>query len=260
VFGAHRGTVLVGVVVGGALLVSGCGPGAPAASVARLPTTTTAGSAKGQGDNKSSGNDNQLAYARCMRAHGVPDFPDPNSQRGFTLQGGQEGDLGPDSPAFQQANEDCQQLTPVSGVGHGPTPAQIAQAQAQALKFSQCMRSHGLADFPDPEFHAGGEGISISIKGGPGSDLDPSSRTFQAAQQACQKVQLGPKGAPHFATHGPVGAGSSSGGRRVLPGFVRASLRERLGAPGGEHRDHDDAAQGRRGVGQRSRNAWSGRQ
>jgi hypothetical protein len=139
-----------------------------------------------------------------MRGHGVPDFPDPNPQGGFSFQ----GDVNPNSPTFQQANEDCQKFTPTSGIGHGPSPAQIAQAQAQALKFSQCMRSHGVADFPDPVF--GGGGISISIKAGPGSDLNPNSPTFQAAQQACQNILPGRKGGARFVTKGP-GGGASSG-------------------------------------------------
>jgi hypothetical protein len=202
-----RGTLLFGAVIAGALLASGCGGSSPSASVAHLGTTTTSPTAKGSGNEN--GNGSPLAYARCMRAHGVPDFPDPNAQGGFTFQGGPNSDTGPDSPGFQNANASCQRFTPTSGLGQGPTPAQVAQAQAQALKFSECMRSHGLADFPDPVFHAGGGGgISISIKAGSGSDLSPSSPAFQAAQQACQKELPGPKGA-HFATHGPSGGGAS---------------------------------------------------
>jgi len=198
-----------GAIVGFGLLASACGGTSPSASVARLGTTTTSRPAKGSSN--ADGNGSPLAYAQCMRAHGVADFPDPNSQGGFTLQGGPNSDLSPNSSTFQQANEDCQRFTPTSGLGHGPSPAQVAQAQAQALKFSQCMRSHGLADFPDPVFHSGGGGgISISIKAGPGSDLTPNSPAFQSAQSACQKLLPGPKGA-HFATHGPSGPGSPSG-------------------------------------------------
>ncbi len=198
----------VAVVLGCALLASACGAGAPAASVAQLGTTTTSRPAKGASITSDGGS--PLAYAKCMRAHGVPDFPDPSSQGGFTLQGGPNSDLNPNSSAFEQANEDCQRFTPTSGLGHGPSPAQVAQAQGQALKFSQCMRSHGLADFPDPVFHSnGGGGISISIKASAGSDLTPSSPAFQAAQQACQKLMPGAKGA-HFSSHGPSGGASSS--------------------------------------------------
>jgi hypothetical protein len=210
----QRGTLLFGALIAGALLASGCGGSSPSAGVAQLGTTTTSRPAKGSSN--ANGNGSPLAYAKCMRAHGVPDFPDPNAQGGFDFQGSPNSDLNPNSSAFQQANEDCQRFTPTSGVGHGPTPAQVAQAQGQALKFSQCMRAHGLADFPDPVFHAGGGGgISISIKAGQGSDLSPSSPAFQSAQTVCQKLLPGRKGA-QFATHGPSGGGGS--GAVIAPG------------------------------------------
>jgi len=200
--------VVLGAVLGYALLASACGGTSPSASVARLGTTTTSRPANGS----SSDNGSPLAYARCMRAHGVPDFPDPNAQGGFTLQGGPNSNLGPDSPAFQQANENCQRFTPTSGLGQGPSPAQIAKAQSQALEFSQCMRAHGVADFPDPVFHTNGGGISISIKAGPGSDLSPNSPAFQAAQQACQNILPGKKGGARFVTKAPTGGASGPAG------------------------------------------------
>lgn len=67
-----------------------------------------------------------------------------------------------------------------SGRGH-------AVRVAQAIKFSDCMRSHGLTNFPDPT--SGGGGIRIQIT--PGSGLSPSSPTFRSAQAACQKLLPG---------------------------------------------------------------------
>jgi hypothetical protein len=68
--------------------------------------------------------------------------------------------------------------------GTTPTNSAIAAKQYErALKYSQCMRAHGIADFPDPS--AGG-GIQLSA-GGPNSDLNPGNPTFVAAQNACQK-------------------------------------------------------------------------
>jgi hypothetical protein len=60
----------------------------------------------------------------------------------------------------------------------GANPAGIADF----LKFSQCMRSHGVPDFPDPS--AGG-GIHLS----PGTNaLSPA---FKAAQVSCHKLLPG---------------------------------------------------------------------
>jgi hypothetical protein len=58
---------------------------------------------------------------------------------------------------------------------------------ADALKFTGCMRSHGLTDFPDPT--VGSNGLpSFSINGGPNnSNLNPSSSQFQTAHRACEK-------------------------------------------------------------------------
>lgn len=48
-------------------------------------------------------------------------------------------------------------------------------------KFSECMRAHGVANFPDPN----GQGV-IMIHSGMG--IDPGSPTFQGARSACSKV------------------------------------------------------------------------
>ena len=50
-------------------------------------------------------------------------------------------------------------------------------AIAQVLEYSQCMRSHGIADFPDPT--TSGRGASISVRGGPGSARPTAHDTAQ---------------------------------------------------------------------------------
>ena len=47
----------------------------------------------------------ELAFARCMRAHGVPDFPDPSSSS--SGQGGLPRGIDPQSPAFRSAARTC---------------------------------------------------------------------------------------------------------------------------------------------------------
>lgn len=73
--------------------------------------------------------------------------------------------------------------TPAAGVGapSGPSPKRTAEL----LKFSQCMQSHGISDFPDPS-----NGV-LSIPANAGGDLDPRSPQFQAAQSACKKFMPG---------------------------------------------------------------------
>ena len=61
-----------------------------------------------------------------------------------------------------------------------------AAAQAKSLAFSRCMRSHGVPNFPDPQFGTGpGGGFGIRIGG---AGLDPNTPAFQAAQKACGSI------------------------------------------------------------------------
>jgi hypothetical protein len=194
------------VVVGLVLLLAACG-GSPTKGVASIGTTatstaqTSAPAVTGGGDGgggggapagaKSGGSmvmsggnyADMLKFARCMRAHGVADFPDPSANGTISVNG-----LNPQSSQFEAGAKDCRKLLPNGGQ---PTPAQQAQALAQALKFSQCMRGHGITDFPDPQSVPGG-GIRMSLRASPGSDLDPGSPLFDAAQKACQSFMPGP--------------------------------------------------------------------
>jgi hypothetical protein len=56
-------------------------------------------------------------------------------------------------------------------------------SKGSALAFSQCMRSHGIKDFPDP--NSSGQ-LRVSARSG--SDLDPGNPQFAAAQQACRSL------------------------------------------------------------------------
>jgi len=51
------------------------------------------------------------------------------------------------------------------------------------LAHAQCMRDHGISDFPDPQ--AGG-GSAIQFQ--PGSDLDPDNPQYEAAEDACKSL------------------------------------------------------------------------
>lgn len=64
------------------------------------------------------------------------------------------------------------------------TPA-FAAAQASALAFTHCMRSHAVPNFPDPS-----PGGGFPMIGGP-DGINMNSPAFQAAQKACQKLMPG---------------------------------------------------------------------
>jgi hypothetical protein len=138
-----------------------------------------------------------------MRAHGVPDFPDPNAQGQIAISGGPNSDLNPNNPTFMKAQNDCQSKLPK------PSPAQQAQALQNALKVAQCMRAHGITDYPDPQSKGGR--VSISLHSSPGSDLNPNDPAFQAAQKVCMpNAPIAPKGKSGAGSGGVFSTGGGS--------------------------------------------------
>ena len=116
-----------------------------------------------------------LAYSKCMRSHGVPDFPDPKINGNSVSMGvGTRGDLNPSNPTFKAAGRACNSLPPA---GANP-PAQSAQELATDVKFADCMRSHGYPSFPDPD--------SRGVFNLPPA-INPNSAQFGSATNACQK-------------------------------------------------------------------------
>ncbi len=66
----------------------------------------------------------------------------------------------------------------------GSSSSGILTTHAEALRYSQCMRAHGIADFPDPSANG-----SFPIHAGPNSDLNNNDPTFEAAIQACRQYR-----------------------------------------------------------------------
>jgi hypothetical protein len=161
-----------------------------AAAVAMLAAAallaTACGGGGGAGSSGSGGKtayQKELAFSVCMRAHGMPNFPDPGSNGVISVHGGgaakKEHSIG--GPQMTRAQRACAHLLPNGGV---PTAAQRQQMQRQGLKFAECMRAHGVSNFPDPP---AGSGAGGPVK----LNINPRSPGFQSAQRACQKL-LGP--------------------------------------------------------------------
>jgi hypothetical protein len=143
-----------------------------------------------------------LAYSRCMRAHGITDFPDPDANGGIALQGGPGNDLDPNNPRFKAADDACKSLLPP------PPTEEQPQDRAQMLRYARCMREHGFPSFPDPK---PGQGIDIDI--GKHPELDPNNPRYQAANKACG----GPNGSnTQSATQGGASGRGQSGGTDSL--------------------------------------------
>jgi hypothetical protein len=108
-----------------ALLVGACGSGSSSSS-----STTTGGATSGtgmvtrsgSGSGSRSGNTTtdgySVAFAECMRTHGVPKFPSPNGS-GNPL--GPDSGVNPSSSAYQAAlNGPCEALAPAGWMSSGP--------------------------------------------------------------------------------------------------------------------------------------------
>ncbi len=158
-----RAVLTLAGLVGLPLLGCACG-GSPGSGVAQLGSTTTQSGA--------------LAFARCMRSHGVANYPDPTSAGGLVKESLQQ--LGVSSSRFQSASSACNHLLPNGG--SGPNPAQVQQARAQALQFARCLRSHGVPNFPDP-------GSDGRIPDPASVGINQGSPKFEAANQACGKYR-----------------------------------------------------------------------
>ena len=103
---------------------------------------------------------NGLAFSACMRSHGVPNFPDPNGtgRDHVRLERRHRPELAPVPVGPEDAARSC------CPNGGAPSPAQHAKAQAAMLRYSACMRSHGVPKFPDPNFSGGRISLSIDSK------------------------------------------------------------------------------------------------
>jgi hypothetical protein len=215
------------VLASAALLLAGCGGSSSSSGVAHLSTGTSSGSpASGGGssspESSASTQQKMVAYSQCMRTHGVPEFPEPTEGKLLLHSSDHNGHVtgpNPESAQFQAAQKVCGKLAPNGG--KAPSAAEQAKMQESALNFSKCMRSHGVPNFPDPEFHSGG-GVGIRI-GGKGSGIDPNSPQFKAANKTCQSDlprPPGAKGGPGGAVSdggGPGGSGGESGQAVAVP-------------------------------------------
>ena len=165
---------VVAVTVGLLLLTAACGSGTSSSSTSSTSGTSSSGT---RGVPAAYASD-QLGLARCLRAHGVPNYPDPNAS-------------GQEPPGAKQLTFTPQGQTAVGACsywGHRIDNAVAAQNQAvvgEYVRFAECMRAHGLPNFPDPvtaerrvEFV-----LSASQDG-----FDPHSPQVLAKAHQCERV------------------------------------------------------------------------
>jgi hypothetical protein len=175
----RRRAGLPAAMAGVALLTLACGGNS--ASTGSSGSSQPAGatpSASSQASN------NAVAFAQCMRAHGIPNYPDPSAVSGHI----DSSQLGVTDTVYESARTTCDRLYPQPHSGAGLTTAQQQQVLGQLLNFAKCMRSHGLPAFPDPNpastIWGSGGGQLFTLPSG----ISPNSPQFTSAENACKSL------------------------------------------------------------------------
>jgi hypothetical protein len=123
-----------------------------------------------------------------MRSHGIPNYPDPDSSGQIPKKTGQQ--LGISDSVYRAATGACVDLVPPNGQG---SPAQQRQQLTDDLKFAQCMRSHGVPNWPDPTTGPRGPRFVISVSR---DGFDPRLPQIQSKGLECQHVLPAGTGLP----------------------------------------------------------------
>jgi len=158
------------------LLAAGCGGGGSpgVANVASSTPATTTTTQIGM-----------VGYSSCMRSHGVPTFPDPDSSGGIPKP--QVVAAATSNPnKFQAAAAACENLLPNGSLAPPQTAEQQRTQLADKLSFASCVRSHGVSRFPDPT--AQGQ-LTVEIVQAQGIDLH--SPAVLHAVQVCLPASHG---------------------------------------------------------------------
>jgi hypothetical protein len=155
-----RVAALAAALAAAALLTAACGGG-----------SSSAGSS-GAGQRRLA---QALAFAHCMRSHGAPNYPDPNSSGAFMVN--------PSTSSRYEAplstREACAHLLPRKG--QPPSQALTEQQQRESLALVACMHRHGFPNFPGDwsQWRSGNIGMLIS------AGIDPKSPRLNAAFTQC---------------------------------------------------------------------------
>jgi hypothetical protein len=122
-----------------ALIAAGCSDGSAGSGSSK--------SSAGIGNSTAVAHAKAVKFAECMRSHDVAGFPDPDASGQLTIDAVANGSsVNTSSAAFEQAMSACKRLEPPGFTGGKVTP----HLRTVRLEFAQCIRDHGVKDFPDP--------------------------------------------------------------------------------------------------------------
>jgi hypothetical protein len=157
------------------VLIAGCGGGSSPGVVSLGSTATTSPNTAFTPKGNSGSPSVQLRYEQCMQTHGVPNFPESGPNAVAEMK---QIDL--NSPKFLLAMKTCEKLLPKDVIS---PPAESPKVQAEALKFTNCMRSHGMTNWPEPL--PGGDYVAAA------TGASANSPVYQRAAKACDPLLPG---------------------------------------------------------------------
>ena len=167
------------------LLAAGCGGGGSpgvAGSAGSAGTTTIVYGTSGASAAA-------LAFARCLRSHGIAAWPDPEPDGSFD-----KGKLRQRGIDFARVRGVEDRYCHADFESPGQAQAIPAAARVDYLEAAACMRRHGFPGFPDPSFP--GHSVAVHIP----ASIDQSSARFKSAATTCTK--LIPAGLPYSRRNG----------------------------------------------------------
>ncbi len=163
----RRPAISLVAIIALAAVAAGCSSAPKSAGVAGAGSSKTTNAAPSSGPRSSGALAEMMSYSRCMRSHGIVDFPGPTPNPAgpggsFSWSGhGANDDLDPDNPRYLAANKACQTLLPDGG----QLPPVSAKQLAEEVQMAVCMRSHGVPAFPDPDNSDGAFDLSNVNRG-----------------------------------------------------------------------------------------------
>src|SRR5215468_7837353 len=173
---------VLAVTVGLLLLTAACGSGTSSSS-----TSSTSGtSSSGTGGVSAAYVSDKLGLARCLRAHGVPNYPDPNAS-GQEPPGSKELIRTPQGQAAVRACSSWDNRI------SNDVAAQNQVVRVEYVRFAECMRARGLPDFPDPQ---NAEGRVEFVLSASQDGFDPHSPQVLAKAHHCESVLPSGSGLP----------------------------------------------------------------
>jgi hypothetical protein len=180
---------ILAVAAGLALLTAACSGGTSSAvGTASIGSTPPAGSTSSTGTGSASSTyvSDKVGFARCLRTHGVPDYPDPDA-------------AGQEPPSSKQLIRTSQGQAAVRACNywgsriHNDVAAQNQAVRVEYVRFAECMRSHGLPNFPGPVYAEGRVEFVLSASQ---DGFDAHSPQVLAKAHECEHVLPAGSGLP----------------------------------------------------------------